>query len=225
MMRPNQSHAMYPNQQPGFMPSAVQGQNTPLQQQQGYTPNQPTGQTNQRPILQPGQQILPQQPFSQHQMPMPSHPRPQGPVHSFPKHAYPQSKGNTALSQNAVGRPPNHAGHVQPFAQSANTIPVRPGNQNLLVGTNNQVHSRAQGDVTEQQTDSASGKLGKSELKSERETNLKATEVGSKQNSEDPHSVKTLDPNANALENGDTLNKNVEKGEASEGTGDRKSVV
>jgi len=220
MMRPNQSHAMYPNQQLALLPSAVQGQNTPpLQQQQGYTPNQPTGQTNQRPILQPGQQILPQQPFAQHQMPMPSHPRPQGPVHSFPKHAYPQSKGNTALTQNAVGRPPNHAGHVQPFAQSANTIPVRPGNQNLLVGTNNQVHSRAQGDVTEQQTDSASGKLGKSELKSERETNLKATEVGSKQNSEDPHSVKTLDPNANALENGDTLNKNVEKGEASEGTG------
>ncbi|XP_058729475.1 uncharacterized protein LOC131601626 [Vicia villosa] len=227
MMRPNQSHAMYPNQQLALLPSSVQGQSTPpLQPQPGYTPNQQTGQTNQRPILQPVQQILPQQPFAQHQTPMPSHLRPQGPVHSFPKHAYPQSKGNTTLSQNAVGRPsiPNHAGHVQPFVHSANTFPVRPGNQNMLVGTNNQVQSRApepierQGDVTEQQTESASGKIGKNELKSEKETSLKSTEVGSKQNSEDPHSVKTLGPNANALENGDTLNKNVGKGEASEST-------
>ena len=94
----------------------------------------------------------------------------------------------------------------------------------MLVGTNNQVQSRApepierQGDVTEQQTDSASGKLGKNELKSEKETRLKPTEVGSKQNSEDPHSVKTLGLNVNAFENGDTLNKNVGKGEASEST-------
>ncbi|WJX49651.1 hypothetical protein P8452_36057 [Trifolium repens] len=225
MMRPNQSHAMYPNQ--ALLAPSVQGQNTiPLQQQPGYNPNQQTGQTNQRPISQPVQQILPQQPFAQHQIPMPSHLRPQGPVNSFPQQAYPQPKGNTALSQNAAGRPsiPNHAGHVQPFAQSANTIPVRPGNQNLLAGTNNQVQSRApepvdKQDVTEQHTDPASGKLGKNELKSEKETNLKSTDVGSKQNSEDPHSVKTSGPNANALENGDTLNKNVGKGEASGNTG------
>lgn len=260
MMRPNQSHAMFPNQQqPVLLPSPVQGQTTPpLQQQLGYSHNQQPGQINQRPILQPTQQILPQQPFAQHQMPMPSHLRPQGPAHSFPKHAYPQSQGNTALSnstqhsqsQNAVGIPIlSHAGHVQPFAQSANTIPARPGqngasylseNQNLLVGTNNQVQlstelqSRApepierQGDVNEKQTDSASGKLGKifkdldtvsgpaNELKSEKETDLKSTEVGSKQSSEDPHSVKTLGPNANALENGDSVNKNVGKGEAAE---------
>jgi hypothetical protein len=216
MMRPNQSHAMYPNQ--ALLAPSVQGQNTiPLQQQPGYNPNQQTGQTSHRPISQQVQQILPQQPFAQHQIPMPSHQRPQGPVNSFPQQAYPQPKGNNALSQNAVGRPsiPNHAGHVQPFAQSANTIPVRPGNQNLLAGTNNQVQSRApepidKQDVTEQHTDSASGKLGKNELKSD---------VGSKQNSEDPHSVKTSGPNANALENGDTLNKNVGKGEASGNTG------
>jgi hypothetical protein len=153
---------------------------------------------------------------------MPSHLRPQGPVNSFPQQAYPQPKGNTALSQNAAGRPsiPNHAGHVQPFAQSANTIPVRPGNQNLLAGTNNQVQSRAPEPVDKQDvTEQHSGKLGKNELKSEKETNLKSTDVGSKQNSEDPHSVKTSGPNANALENGDTLNKNVGKGEASGNTG------
>lgn len=223
MMRPNQSHAMFPNQQQlASLPSAVQGQNTPaLQPQPGYAPNQLTGQTNQRPVLQPGQQVLPQQPFAQHQIPMPSHLRPQGPAHSFPNHAYPQSKGNTALSQNAVGRSsiPNHA---QPFAQSANAIPVRPGNQNSLVGTNTQVQSRApepierQGHAIETQTDPASAKLGKNELKSDKETNLKSnTELWSKQNNEDPNSVKTLGPNANALENGDTLHKNLGKGEAS----------
>ncbi|XP_061353123.1 uncharacterized protein LOC133297901 [Gastrolobium bilobum] len=254
MMRPTQSHAMFPNQQ-----QPVQGQSTPsLQQQPVYTHNQQPGQINQRPILQPGQQILPQQPFAQHQMPMASYLRPQGSAQSFPKHGYPQSQGNTALansaqqslSQNAVGRPlnPNHAGHKQPFAQSANTIPVRPGqngasylpeNQNLLVGTNNRLQSESrvpepierQGDVVEQQTDSASGKLGKifkdldtlsgsgNGLKSEKvETDLKPIEIGNKQNSEDPHSVKTLGPNANTLDNGDSVNKNLGKGEAAEST-------
>lgn len=68
MMRPNQSHAMYPNQQVALLPPSVQGQSTPpLQPQPGYTPNQQTGQTNQRPILQSVEQILPQQPFAQHQ--------------------------------------------------------------------------------------------------------------------------------------------------------------
>ncbi|KAL2606481.1 hypothetical protein AAZV13_09G186700 [Glycine max] len=245
--RPNQSHAMFPNQQqPALLPSSVQGQTTPpLQQQSVYTHNQPPGQINQHPTLPPVQQI-PQQLFAQHQMPIPSHLRPQDPAHSFPKHAYPQSQGNTA------GRPlvPNHAGHLQPFAQSANTIPVRPGqngagylpeNQKLLVGANNQVQlpselqSRApesierQGDVVEQQTDSASGKLSKvfkdldnvsgsaNELKSEKvEADLKPTEVGNKQNSEDPHSLKTSVPNANAVENDDSVNKNLGMGEAAE---------
>lgn len=251
MARPNQSHAMFPNQQqPALLPSSVQGQTTPpLQQQPVYTNNQQPGQINQRPTLQPVQQI-PQQPFAQHQMPMPSHSRPQGPAHSFPKHAYPQSQGNTALSisilhsqsPNATGRPlvPNHAGHPQPFAQSANAIPVRPGkngagypleNQKLLVGTNNQVQlpselqSRApesierQCDVVEQQTASASGKVSGSanELKSEKvETDLKPIEIGNKQNSEDPHSLKSLVPNANALENGDSMDKNLGMGEAAE---------
>ncbi|TKY67983.1 AT-rich interactive domain-containing protein 1 [Spatholobus suberectus] len=259
--RPNQSYAMFPNQQqPALLSSSVQGQTTPpLQQQPLYTHNQQPGQINQHPTLQPVQQI-PQQPFGQHQMHMPSHLRPQGPAHSFPKHAYPQSQGSTALSnsiqlsqsQNASGRPlvPSHTGHLQPFAQSTNTIPVRPGqngagylpaNQKLLVGTNNQVQlpselqSRApesierQGDVVEQQTDSTSGKLGKifkdldtvpgsaNELKSEKvETDLKPIEVGNKQNSEDAHTLKTSVPNANALENGDSVNKNLGMGEAAE---------
>ncbi|RDX97424.1 hypothetical protein CR513_19805, partial [Mucuna pruriens] len=260
--RPNQSHTMFPNQQqPALLPSSVQGQTTPpLQQQPVYTHNQP-GQINQHPTLQPVQQI-PQQPFAQHQMPMPSHLRPQGPAHSFPKHAYPQLQGNTALpnsiqhsqSQNAAGRPlvPHHAGHLHPFSQSSSTFPVRPGqngvgylpeNQKLLVGTNNQVQlpselqSREpesierQGDVVELQTDSASasGKRGKifkdlntvsgsaNELKSEKvEADLKPTEVGNKQNSEDSHSLKNSVPNANAVENGDSVNKNLGMGEAAE---------
>lgn len=259
--RPNQSHTMFPNQQqPALLPSSVQGQtNPPLQQQPIYTHNQQPGQINQRPTLQPVQQI-PQQPYAQHQMPMPPHLRPQGPAHSFPKHAYAQSQGNAALSnsiqhsqsQNPAGRPlaPNHAGHLQPFAQSPNTIPVRPGqngagylpeNQKLLVGTNNQVQlpselqSRApesidrQGDVVEQQTDSASGKQGKFfkdldivsgsaiELKSEKvETDLKPVEAGNRQNNEDPHSLKTSVPNGNALENSDSVNKNLGMGESAE---------
>ncbi|XP_027354218.1 AT-rich interactive domain-containing protein 1A-like [Abrus precatorius] len=260
MMRPNQSHAMFPNQQqPALVPSPVRGQTTPpMQHQPVYTHNQQPGQINQRPFLQPIQQIPPQ-PFSQHQAPMPSHLRPQGSANSFPKHAYPQSQGNTALSnsshlsqsQNAVGRPllPNHAGHIQPYAQSANTIPVRhgqngagflPENQNLLIGANNQVQlpSELQSrpsepierhNVNEQKTDSSSGKHSKnfkdldtvsgsaSELKSDKvETDFKPIEVGNKQHSEDPHSVKTLLPSANALENGDSVNKNHGIGEATE---------
>lgn len=255
MMRPP-----HHQQQPALLPSPVQGQTTPpLQHQSVYTHNQQPGQIN-RPVLQPVQQILPQQPFAQHQMPMPSNLRPQGPAHSVPRHPYPQSQGNATLSnstqhghpQNSVGRPliPTHAGQGQSFAQSANTIPVRPGqpgsghmleNQNLLFGTNNQVllsselQSRAsepierQGDVKEQQNDSASGKLGKNfkdldtvsgsanELKSEKvETDMKPIEVGNRQISEDRHSVKTVGPDANALENGDSVNKNLVKGEAAE---------
>ncbi|RZB73622.1 hypothetical protein D0Y65_032998 [Glycine soja] len=206
--RPNQSHAMFPNQQqPALLPSSVQGQTTPpLQQQSLYTHNQQPGQINQRPTLPPVQQI-PQQPFAQHQMPMPSHLQPQGPAHSFPKHAYPQAQGNTA------GRPlvPNYAGHLQPFAQSANTIPVRPGqngagylpeNQKLLVGANNQVQlpselqSRAPESIERQ--------------------DLQPTEVGNKQNSEDPDSLKTSVPNTNAVENGDSVNKNLGMAEAAE---------
>ncbi|XP_014493814.1 mediator of RNA polymerase II transcription subunit 12-like isoform X2 [Vigna radiata var. radiata] len=259
-MRPNQSHAMFPNQQ-----SSVQGQTTPpLQQQPVYSHNQQPGQINQRPTLQPVQQIPQQQPFAQHQMPMPSHLRPPGPgpAHSFPKHVYPQPQGNIApsnniqqnQSQNAGGRPlvPNHAGHLQPFAQSSNTIPVRHGqngagylleNQKLLAGTNNQVQlpselqSRApetierHGDVVEQQIDTAAGKLGKNfkdldsvsgptnELKSEKfEASLKPVEVGNMLNNEDPHSIKTSVPNANAVENGDSLNKNLGMGAAAEST-------
>lgn len=172
--------------------------------------------------------MLPQQPFPQQQLPMPSHLRPQGPAHSFPKHAYPHSQGNTALpnstqhsqSQNAMGRSlnTNHTGHIQPFAQSANTIPVRQGNQGQL---SSELLPRApepierQGNVVEQQTESASGKLSKNfkdsdagsgsanELKSEKETDLKPIE------GEDPHSVKTLGPNATSLENGDSGIKNL----------------
>ncbi|KAH1234716.1 hypothetical protein GmHk_09G026848 [Glycine max] len=192
------------------------------------------------PQVQPHSvQPQPQQPM---QMPPYQQPHPQM-QHSQPQI---QQPGNTA------GRPlvPNHAGHLQPFAQSANTIPVRPGqngagylpeNQKLLVGANNQVQlpselqSRApesierQGDVVEQQTDSASGKLSKvfkdldnvsgsaNELKSEKvEADLKPTEVGNKQNSEDPHSLKTSVPNANAVENDDSVNKNLGMGEAAE---------
>ena len=262
MMHPHQSPAMFPNlQQPALLPSPVRGQSTPpLQQQPVYNHNQQPGQINQRPILQPVQQTLPQQPFAQHQMPMPSHLRPQGPAHTFPRHAYPPSQGNPALlnstqhsqSQNAVGRPliPNHAAQIQPFAQSANNIPARPGqtgashlpeNQNMLVGANNQVQlssdlqSRApeaierQGDVIEQQTNSASGKLGKNfkdfdtvtgsanELKSERvKTDMKPIEVGNKQNGEDPNYLKTSGPNVNSLENGDSVSKSVGKGEVAE---------
>ncbi|KAK7263882.1 hypothetical protein RJT34_31481 [Clitoria ternatea] len=249
MMRPNQSHAMLPTQQqPTLLPSPVQGQTTPtVQQQPVYTHNQQPGQINQGPIMQPIQQA-PQQPFAQHQMPMSSHLRAQGPA-PFPKHAYPQPQGNTApsnntqhtLSQSAVGNPliPSHSGHIQQFAQSASNIPVRPGQNGAgYTPTNNpiqlpSVQSRTplpierQGDVAEQQTDSASGKLGKNfkdldvtpgsanELKSENvEADLQPIEVGNRQNSEDPRYVKTSVPNANALENGDSVNKNLGKGEA-----------
>ncbi|KAF1883235.1 hypothetical protein Lal_00030339, partial [Lupinus albus] len=98
-----------------------------------------------------------QQPYTQHQILMPSHLRPQGLTHSIPKHFYPHSQGIVALlnnthqiqSQNAIGKPliPNHHTHIQPFSQSANTIQSRTLEP---VGR--------QGGFIEQQTDSASSK-------------------------------------------------------------------
>ncbi|CAL0329427.1 unnamed protein product [Lupinus luteus] len=213
MMRPpHQSSAMFPNQQQSaLVPSPVRGQTTaPLQQQLGYTHNHQPEQIN-RPVLQPGQQTLPQQPFAQHQILMPPHLRPQGPAHSVPRHSYPQSQGNAALSnstqhsqsQNATGRPliPNHPGQVQPFAQSASTFPVRPGQASELQSRTLETVGR-QGDIIEPQTDPASGKAN--ELNSEKvETDMKSVEVGNKQNGENPHAEKTVGTNANALKNGD----------------------
>ncbi|XP_016191703.1 chromatin modification-related protein eaf-1-like [Arachis ipaensis] len=189
---PQQIPVMFSNQQqPALLPSPVQGQGTPpIQQPPVYNPNQQPGPINHRPTLQPVQQSLAQQPFAH--MPMSSHLRPQGPGHSFPRHSFPPAQGNPAplnstqlsQSQNAVGKPsiPNHPIQIQPFAHTANNIPVRPGqtgsshlpeNHNLLVGTNNQVqlssdlqsgapapHER-QGNATEQHSDSATGKLAK----------------------------------------------------------------
>ncbi|MED6111972.1 hypothetical protein PIB30_057313 [Stylosanthes scabra] len=269
VMHPHQTSAMFPNQQqPTLLPSPVQGQGTPpFQQQPVYNPNQQPGPINQRPTLQPAQQILAQQPFAQQHMPMTSHLRPQGPGHSFPRHSYPPSQGNPALlnstqhsqSQNAVGRPslPNHVIQMQPLAQSANNIPVRPGqtgashlpeNPNLLVGTNNRVQlssdlqSRApvpherQGDVTEQHTNSGTGKLDKNskdykasgsenELKSEKvETDIKSIEADNKQNGGDQNSLKNSGPNVNSLENGNSVDKSIGKEEVAENNGNEHSA-
>lgn len=263
MMRPHQSHAMFPNQQqPALFPAPVQGQSIPpSQQQQLHGQAQQPTQTTPRPVMQPVQQPLNQKPFVQQQMPMLSHVRPQGPAPPFPEHAhtYPQPHANVALShnaqpnqsQNSVGRPlmPNHMMQSQPFGQSGAAAVVRPmhagashlpGNQKMMSGTNNQVQlssdlqSRAlepygkQGTVAEQKTDSAWGIPGKSVKdldtvpKSESdvkfEKDMKQDEAGSKQKGEGPQSLQTLGMNANALENGNLLNKNYVKEEAAGST-------
>ncbi|KAK4254900.1 hypothetical protein QN277_007976 [Acacia crassicarpa] len=191
MMRPHQTHAMFPNQQqPALFPAPVQGP-----QQQLYVPGQqPPAQANHHPVMHAIQQPMPPQ-SSVQQLPMPSHLRPQGPATSFPEHAqtHPQRPANVALShnsqsnqpQNAVGRPvmPNHTMLSQPFAQTANASLVRPmhagaghlhGNLNMMVGLNNQVQVSSeflsgasdpyskQGALTEKKSDSASGIPGKS---------------------------------------------------------------
>ncbi|XP_054811736.1 uncharacterized protein LOC129312958 [Prosopis cineraria] len=161
MMRPHQSHAIFPNQQlPAMFPAPVQGQNVPPQQQQLYGPGQQPAQANHRPVTQAAQQPLPPQSFVQQSMP--SHLRPQGPPPAFPEHAqtYQQQLTNVALSHipqssqslNAGGRPlmPNHKMPPQTFAQTANASLVRPmhagashlhGNQNTMVGPNNQAQA------------------------------------------------------------------------------------
>lgn len=162
VMRPHQSHGVFPNQQqPALFPSPAQGQSIPPQQQQLYGHAQQPAQINHRPLVQPVQQPMLQQPFVQQQMPVPSHLRPQGPAPSFSEHvhSYSQPHANVAPShnsqpsqpQNAVGRPPvmpNHTVQLQPFAQSVSASLVRPthsgashlhGNQNLMGGINNQL--------------------------------------------------------------------------------------
>ncbi|KAF3443512.1 hypothetical protein FNV43_RR13196 [Rhamnella rubrinervis] len=154
-MRPPHSHATIPSQQqPALLPSPGQVQNiTPSKQQSAHTHlQQPGHPVQQRPIMQPAQQPMPQQyyqqqqPFQQHQLPMTSQLHHQGQSHPFPQHthSFPQPPLNVALShglqytqtQNLVGRPlmPNHGVQPQPYPQSAGAVQARP----VYLGANQQ---------------------------------------------------------------------------------------
>ncbi|KAF7805406.1 altered inheritance of mitochondria protein 3-like [Senna tora] len=248
MMRPHQSHGIFPNQQPALFPSPAQSQNVPpSQQQQIYAHAQQPTQTN-RPVMQPGQQPMLQQPFAPQQMPMPSHLRPQGSAPSFSEHAhtYPQPHANVALSHNihpnqslnAVGRPPLMTNHI---VQSQPSL-VRPpnavashlyGNQNMIGGNSNQVQLSSdmlsrksepygkQGAVTEQKTDSSSGIPGKVVKDSD---TMSVPEVDAKfekdvQQVELGNKQKSEGPQSlQVSENGNPLNKNFVKEEAAAST-------
>ncbi|KAF3454608.1 hypothetical protein FNV43_RR05056 [Rhamnella rubrinervis] len=155
LMRPPHSHATIPSQQqPALLPSPGQVQNiTPSKQQSAHTHlQQPGHPVQQRPIMQPAQQPMPQQyyqqqqPFQQHQLPMTSQLHHQGQSHPFPQHthSFPQPPLNVALShglqytqtQNLVGRPlmPNHGVQPQPYPQSAGAVQARP----VYLGANQQ---------------------------------------------------------------------------------------
>ncbi|KAI4332131.1 hypothetical protein L6164_017065 [Bauhinia variegata] len=261
MMRPPQSHYMFPNQQQStLLPSPLQGQSFPVSPQQTvHVHGQPPVQVNQRPVMHPVQPPLPHQSSVQQQASISSHVLPQGPAHPIPEHmhTYPQPQMNVVLShntqlnqsQNTVGRPFMPNDPAQPLAQSASALPVKPahpgvshlpGNQNMMVGTNNQLQFSAelqskvsepiarQGEVvTEQKVDSPLKKLGKSVrdlgtmLGSVTETrpvrpgsDIEPIEVGNKQRGEDSESVKTSGTNVDALGNGDSVNQNLVKEDA-----------
>ncbi|XP_004295721.1 PREDICTED: uncharacterized protein LOC101314450 [Fragaria vesca subsp. vesca] len=168
LLRPPPFQTTIPNQPQTALlpsPSMISAQQPPVHsfaQQPGIPPLQ-------RPLIQPVQQLNPQQyfqnqPYVQQTPATLSQLRPQGQSHSFPQHirASNQSQQNVVLSQgmqhiqpsNLVGRPmmPSHGVLPQPYAQTVGGVLPRPmypplnhqsSNQNNIGRTNNQVQPGA----------------------------------------------------------------------------------